>query len=328
MDLVARYLQAVQFWLPKQQKQDIIAELSEDLRSQIEDKETELGRKLTDDEVSALLKRSGSPLEIATRYLPQRYLIGPVLYRPYLWVLAIGVLGVTVPRFAVWIGFLILDPAERGALHMENLLTTIVAFAFATTLAFVIIEHSDLKEKLLNSWNPRKLPAVRQPTRIPRASSLFEAAVNLIWVLWLVNLIPQGRVITVSSVHIYLTTGWYVLLASCVLTGAFNLIASIMNLIYTHWTRESATIRLGSDAVGGAVFCWFLKAQIFLGFSAPQLPIEKAQQWTNAINWWTARCAAWAVLIMVIVVGADLYRLIRLQRAQATASNMGVLAGA
>jgi len=30
----------------------------------------------------------------------------------------------------------------------------------------------------------------------------------------------------------------------------------------------------------------------------------------------------------VIVVGADLYRLIRLQRAQATASNMGVLAGA
>src|ERR1700751_4107425 len=99
MDLVARYLQAVQFWLPKKQKQDIIAELSEDLRSPIEDNETELGRKLSDDEVSALLKRSGSPLEVATRYLPQRYLIGPILYPAYLWVLGIGMLGVTVPRF-------------------------------------------------------------------------------------------------------------------------------------------------------------------------------------------------------------------------------------
>jgi hypothetical protein len=328
MDLVARYLQAVQFWLPKNQKQDIIAELSEDLHSQIEEKESELGRKLSDDEITALLRRSGSPLVVATRYLPQRYLIGPTLYPAYLWVLGIGVLGVTLPRFAIWLGFVILDPAERGVLHMENMVTTIIAFAFATTLAFVIIEHSDLKEKLLNSWNPRKLPAVRQPNRIPRASSLIEAAVNLIWVVWLINLIPQGRVVTVSSVHIHLSPGWYVLLASCVLTGAFNLTASIMNLIYTHWTQESATMRLGSDAVGGAVFCWFLRAQIFLGFSAPQLSIEKAQQWTTAINWWTAKMAPFAVIAVVIIVAVDVYRIIRLKRANVPDSTMGVLAGA
>ena len=44
MELLDRYLKAVKFWLPSDQKQDIIAELSEDLRSQIEDKESELGR--------------------------------------------------------------------------------------------------------------------------------------------------------------------------------------------------------------------------------------------------------------------------------------------
>ena len=60
MDLVNRYLQAVKFWLPNKQKQDIIAELSEDIRSQIEDRETELGRKLKDEglwdsEVSAMI---------------------------------------------------------------------------------------------------------------------------------------------------------------------------------------------------------------------------------------------------------------------------------
>jgi len=37
MELLNRYLQAVGFWLPRKQKQDILAELSEDLRSQIEE---------------------------------------------------------------------------------------------------------------------------------------------------------------------------------------------------------------------------------------------------------------------------------------------------
>ena len=46
MELIDRYFQAVRFWLPKNQKQDIIAELSEDIRSQVEDREPELGRKL------------------------------------------------------------------------------------------------------------------------------------------------------------------------------------------------------------------------------------------------------------------------------------------
>jgi hypothetical protein len=57
MDLINRYLQAVKFWLPKNQKQDIIAELAEDLRSQIEDREAELGRQLNESEVAELLKQ-------------------------------------------------------------------------------------------------------------------------------------------------------------------------------------------------------------------------------------------------------------------------------
>lgn len=48
MELLDRYLQAVRFWLPKAQQQDIIAELSSDLHSQIEDRETELGRPLNE----------------------------------------------------------------------------------------------------------------------------------------------------------------------------------------------------------------------------------------------------------------------------------------
>src|SRR5258708_7998848 len=118
MELLDRYLQAVQFWLPKKQSRDIIAELSEDLRSQIEEKETELGRQLNEGELEAILKRCGSPLAVASRYLPQRYLIGPTLFPLYRFVLGILLLGCVVPRTLVWIGFLIIDPADRGYLHM------------------------------------------------------------------------------------------------------------------------------------------------------------------------------------------------------------------
>lgn len=37
-DLLARYLQAVGFWLPRAAKDDILAEISEDLHSQIDDR--------------------------------------------------------------------------------------------------------------------------------------------------------------------------------------------------------------------------------------------------------------------------------------------------
>jgi hypothetical protein len=87
MELIDRYLQAVKFWLPKNQKQDIIVELSEDLRSQVEDREAELGRKLNESEVADLLKQRGRPVLVANRYKSQQHLIGPVLFPIYVFVL-------------------------------------------------------------------------------------------------------------------------------------------------------------------------------------------------------------------------------------------------
>src|SRR5216684_1951855 len=110
MELIDRYLQAVKFWLPKNQKQDIIAELSEDLRSQIEDREAELGRKLNESEVADLLKQRGRPVLVANRFLPQDSLIGPVLFPIYLFVLKLVAVFYMVPWILVWIGIAIFRP--------------------------------------------------------------------------------------------------------------------------------------------------------------------------------------------------------------------------
>jgi len=59
MDLLDRYLHAVRWTLPRAKADDIIAELRDELVTRQEDREESLGRPLTQDETSALLKEFG-----------------------------------------------------------------------------------------------------------------------------------------------------------------------------------------------------------------------------------------------------------------------------
>jgi hypothetical protein len=88
MDLVDSYVKAVAKALPEGQRDDIIGELSEDIRSEMEDKQQELGRPLTEEEQEGLLRQRGNPLLLAARYRQDqrsvafgKQIIGPVLFR-------------------------------------------------------------------------------------------------------------------------------------------------------------------------------------------------------------------------------------------------------
>src|SRR5258707_10336778 len=101
MQLLDRYLSSIRSCLPEAQRDDIINELSENLHSQIEDQETELGRPLTDAEVEAILKRHGHPLIVASRYRQDprtlsfgREIVGSTLFPFYIRVLKFN-LGIT-----------------------------------------------------------------------------------------------------------------------------------------------------------------------------------------------------------------------------------------
>jgi hypothetical protein len=194
MDLVDRYLQAVKFWLPKQQKQDIISELSEDLRSQMEDREGELGRKLNESEVAELLKQRGRPVLVANRFLPQESLIGPVLFPSYLLVLKIVAAFYMLPSVLVWIGIAVSRAAHSGQSFINSVGSLWSAFwsmAFfmlgGITIVFAVLERAQAKSRFLEEWDPRKLPPVRDPDRIPRANSFIEVTANLVFCTWLIG---------------------------------------------------------------------------------------------------------------------------------------------
>ena len=320
MDLINRYLQAIKFWLPKDQKQDIIAELSEDLRSQIDDREAELGRKLNESEVADMLKQRGRPVLVANRFLPQDHLIGPVLFPIYLFVLKIVAAFYMVPWIMVWIGIAISRAAHSGQSLIASVGSFWTAFwpmAFfmigSITTVFAILQRMQTKSRFLEQWDPLKLPPVRDPNRIPLSASLIEVTANLVFCIWLVGGMCYQTVLRFSGVSITLAPAWQYFFWGFVLLAAANTAASAVNLFRPYWTWERASIRLASDCIGSVLFCWLVKANILMAISVPNVDPARTAQITSAINWWSAKMFPAAVAVCLIIALANTYRIIRVR---------------
>jgi len=321
MELIDRYLQAVKFWLPEAQKQDIIAELSEDIRSQVEEKEAELGRKLNDAEVEAILIQRGSPIVMANRYLPQRHLIGPLLFPVYSLVLKMAWLFYLVPWLFVWICIASFAPSYRaqnpgtlitGALHTIWLMAV---YTFASvTVAFALVERYHLKSGFLEKWNPRKLPPVRDPNRIKRSSSIAEIVAYIVVCTWWIGALSSPTIVNTAEMRITLAPVWRYFFWTILLLTAANAIASVFNLVRPYWTGTRARMRLASDCIGWALFAWLCRANIVAEISVRNVPYEKTMQVATAINLWGARSLPVVIAVAVLIVALDVYRIIRVKR--------------
>jgi len=259
MDMVTRYMRAVGAFLPQAQRVDIVNELTEDVRSQIEDKEEELGRPLTDAEVEAILTRSGPPLQVASRYLPQRWLIGPALLPSYFLVLKI-VLAALIGAF-----FLVLLPVRvfQGASLLEALIQSISTLWIAiwipigiVTVIFAAIEWSQAPR----SWTAGQLPNGRETADanvITRSEPIVQAALTTVFVLWwisgasfpVLNDVPLWQTLT-HEVY------WPVLLLSL---GGTAL--AVANIVRPYWTPLRLGVRAALDGLGAVVAFIILNAE-------------------------------------------------------------------
>jgi hypothetical protein len=321
MELVDRYLHAVKFWLPRNQKDDIIAELSEDLRSQIEEKEAELGRKLTNAEVEPILKRCGSPMAVAGRYLPQRYLIGPALFPIYSVVIRALIFYFLLPWLLLWLGIAIFSPDFRadhpGAALFASLEPWWLACTwslFINTLIFALLDRSQARSHLVNDWNPRALPAERDHNRISRGETIFELTVAVACLAIWVQIDAFHRVFHFFGVTITLSTLWPCFFWALVVLSLAGMALSCMNLSHPRWTRLGASLRLGIDAFSFGLVYWLFRANLLQSLSASGLStsdVAKLAQLVNPINFWMASSAIWVLVVGAIVLVFDVRRILR-----------------
>jgi len=154
MELVDSYLKAVKRYLPRRQRNDIIAELSEDLRSQLEARQRELGRPLTEDEQMAIFKRQGDPMAVALRYRQHGRsltvgweLIGPELFPAYLLLLSFNLM-ITA---AVVLIFQLLAHTPVSA---QPFFVPLLAQVICVTLVFILLNSLKgvFRRKFSDNW--------------------------------------------------------------------------------------------------------------------------------------------------------------------------------
>jgi hypothetical protein len=175
MELLDRYLQAVKRYLPWRRQDDIIAELRANLEAQLEDKEAELGRPLTKVEGEDWLKQIGSPMQVASPYQRQQYLIGPALFPTYSYVLRLVLAWAT----AIYLIASVVTIAAQGlgveAFAGLSLVRVVLRLpwiwlinAAITTLIFAAVERMgarfpwkiDTLAPMPATWSPMDLPPV------------------------------------------------------------------------------------------------------------------------------------------------------------------------
>jgi len=319
MPLLDRYLDAVRFWLPRGQKDDILAELSDDLHGAIESRQSALGHPLTDSDLAALLKERGHPMVVANGYVPQRSLIGPRLFPLYAFTLKIVALAGLTPWTLVWAIVLLEVPgaAPAGAGVSSKLMTVWSVFWLGAstlfgiiTLIFALVERFEPDAGLMKRWDPRRLPATI--AEIPRFKSATNLALLVMFGLWW-SVYLSSRQISLGSLHVTLTPRWAIFYYSNLALIAIGVVLAAVNLARPHWTRARALTQLAVDALNCTLAGWMLKAQLLAAIEVTGVPTERTAAVTAAINLWAGRAMPLAVLVGAAVVIWDVYRLNRLR---------------
>ena len=167
MDMIDQYLDAVAAQLPEDERDDIIAELRDLILNRFEDKESELGRALNDEERLEILRQIGHPLVVAARYRKgPDTLIGPELF-PY-WLFAVKV-GLVILAFMTGIALLVYLLSEGGHVHrgisqaLHDFFWAGLSLVGAVTLIGAFLEHNKIRPRWMTHWRMKDIKALSLP---------------------------------------------------------------------------------------------------------------------------------------------------------------------
>lgn len=165
MDIVQRYIAAVQRQLPEQKQQEIGRELEANILDQLEAIAAEKQQPLTEADIAVVLKAMGHPQQVAQQFVPPTPLISqydlPVYFHTLYMVLGVlfvlQVMGATINWVNSDIGLLLYLKSIASGFIQDG------CFAFtAITMAFMLksAQHSAQEPVQYLNWQPQKLPAI------------------------------------------------------------------------------------------------------------------------------------------------------------------------
>ena len=308
MNLLERYLDALRWALPKAKAEDILAELRDVLTMRIEDREEAVGRSLTDEELSALLKDFGHPLVVASRYRPQQWLIGPDVFPFYAFVLRI-VLAIVICIQVVIMSARYLFGGGMGV-HifgqaMGGTWMSVLTSVGVVTLVFAVLERLGFPASHLRNWKPEQLPRPRDG-RQSVWESLFELTAGLFFLAWWTGLVhlpwaAEGYGFRIEPTPVILQLYWPIL-------GLIfaKLIHSLIAWLRPDWRLLRDALAAATMIAGLALLAIIYRAGHWATIVSTGMPANQAADLDHAINLslsiaivvvgvvWLWQCVVWA----------------------------------
>jgi len=256
MDLLKSYLGAVKRNLPRKQRNDILAELSEELRSQIEEREHKLGRPLTEAEQYAVLHQHGDPLVVARRYWPERSrslsvgweLIGPELFPTYTFILALN-LAITLIAvvLSLWI--------YHVPISLKPFVIPVVAQLVCVTAVFVLLNVIRRRSPISWIYAPAELASLAPLQRWYSVSGLVACSLLALW--WMALPYFQFLVLGTAAGEVKLSAEWHRYYIPVLLLFAAGITQRAVTAARPEWRWLLPTSRCLIDG-GAAVLMFFL----------------------------------------------------------------------
>jgi hypothetical protein len=316
VDLLERYLEAVRRCLPQAQAEDIVAELGDDLRQQMEDRESDLGRALNEDEVAIILKQRGHPMRVAGAYLPAQYLIGPALYPVWRFVVRLVLGWILPPVFLFIVGpatFLTSGHHARAILETAIGLFRSELFSLGCiTVAFAVLERTHHKVSIFSDWDPRKLPRVPalagQP-RISRANATGEIITSAISTAFWIGLMEHGaRSISLGAASVTPAPVWHSVQWPILLLCLAGIPLGWMGWVRPYAIRVRVIFKVAIDAAHVAIVSVLLYAGAWVTVAVPSHPADQA----NVAHWVNVGFEIGLVSLLAIVFADAIIEIVRL----------------
>jgi len=285
-NLQERYLHAVRWALPAAKADDIVAELRDILTSRQEDREEELGRPLTSEETSAILKEFGHPLIVAGRYRPQQWLIGPDVFPFYFFVLRIVVLisvGIQIAIAAARMVFGDGRPLQIIGQSWGGLWMSLIISMGVVTIVFAVMERAGFPGDHIRRWTPEQLPDVRDKRKSVWESA-FELAAGIIFLLWWAGIVylpipTGGAAFRMEAAPIFTQLYWPIFALVAV-----RLVDNLIEWVRPRWTLVRSILTAGTTIAGLALLALIYRAGQWATIVSTGMPADKVVQLSQAVN--------------------------------------------
>ena len=280
MELLDRYLQAVQKHLYFGRQGDVIAELRANLEAQLEDRESELGRPMNQQEAEEWLKGLGHPMMMAAKYQPVQYLIGPGLFPVYLYVLKLVFIWATIV-YAVVAAVVIPLTTQGQTSIVESVVRwpgVLLNSAMWVTLVFAAMEFLQRTspglipqlDQVTADWKPGSLPAMEKPQQFgwkptSYVKAVAEVVFGFLFLVWLL-LVPRypflmmgPGAVALKTLPLTLAPIWWKFYWVVLGLNAVQLAWRCVDLMRDTWQQNRAAQHITSKVfglIGIAILVW------------------------------------------------------------------------